>query len=149
MTMNFRHRLILTGLALALATPVQAADPWDEHTAAFGQRAEMPVGRLDRSELDALTAQGEKLFSAKFTSLDGVGRPGATQAIDPTRSKHVREQTFIRTAGPDAGSCAACHNEPVAGGAGVRDHRAEQEVEPARDDQDADCLLYPADVSDE
>ena len=48
----------------------------------------------------------------------GWGRPQATQAIDPTRRKHPREQVFFRTAGPDAGSCAACHNQPVVGGAG-------------------------------
>jgi hypothetical protein len=61
---------------------------------------------------------GEALFAARFTTLDGAGRPEATQAIDPTRRKHPREQMFLRSAGPDAGSCAACHNQPAIGGAG-------------------------------
>ena len=65
-----------------------------------------------------LIAHGETLFSARFTTRDGAGRPMATQAIIPTKRRQPPEQTFFRTAGLDAGSCAACHNLPKAGGAG-------------------------------
>ena len=101
-----------------LAVPALADEPWAERTQALGAIAVMPTGVLQKDELETLAATGEALFGAHFTVLDGVGRPQATQAIDPTRRKHPREQVFFRTAGPDAGSCAACHNQPVIGGAG-------------------------------
>jgi hypothetical protein len=92
--------------------------PWAERTAALGTLEQMPTGMLSRRELIDLNAVGEALFAARFTTLDGAGRPEATQAIDPTRRKHPREQMFLRSAGPDGGSCAACHNQPAIGGAG-------------------------------
>ncbi|MBU4529091.1 MAG: hypothetical protein KUA43_17595 [Hoeflea sp.] len=109
---------LVLGLQVGWAPAVLADEPWAERTQALGAISEMPSGVLSRSELANLTAIGEALFSANFTTQDGVGRPQATQAIDPTRRKHPREQVFFRTAGPDAGSCAACHNQPVVGGAG-------------------------------
>ena len=109
---------LVLGLQWGWAPAVLAEEPWAERTQALGAISEMPSGVLSRSELADLTAIGEALFSANFTTQDGVGRPQATQAIDPTRRKHPREQVFFRTAGPDAGSCAACHNQPVVGGAG-------------------------------
>lgn len=69
-------------------------------------------------ELEALIQQGQVLFTRTFTKADGVGRPMATQAIIPTRRKRAARNTFSRTSGLDAGSCAACHNQPVIGGAG-------------------------------
>ena len=101
-----------------LASPALADEPWAERTQALGAIADMPAGVISKDDLETLIATGEVLFGAHFTTLDGVGRPQATQAIDPTRRKHPREQVFFRTAGPDAGSCAACHNQPVIGGAG-------------------------------
>lgn len=105
-------------LQLGFAGSALAGNPWDERTHALGAIAETPKGILSRDELDQLTATGEALFGAHFSALDGVGRPQATQAIDPTRRKHPREQVFFRTAGPDAGSCGSCHNQPAIGGAG-------------------------------
>jgi hypothetical protein len=94
------------------------SEPWAERTAALGAAGPMPAGELSRRDLTGLVAIGEALFLAQFTTLDGAGRPEATQAIDPTRRRHPREQAFFRTAGPDGGSCAACHNQPTVGGAG-------------------------------
>ena len=111
---------LATALALqiAAAMPVLADEPWAERTQALGATSEIPSGTLSKNRLETLTETGKALFEANFTTLDGVGRPGATQAIDPTRRKHPRQQAFFRTAGPDAGSCAACHNQPASGGAG-------------------------------
>ncbi len=111
------------GAALAEQTDAaSSADlanaPWSESSSALGSLDQMPTGLLSRRELIDLNAVGEALFLDRFTTLDGAGRPGATQAIDPTRRKHPREQLFLRTAGPDGGSCAACHNQPTLGGAG-------------------------------
>jgi hypothetical protein len=106
-------------LQVGLAAAAVAADePWAERTQALGATATMPRGVLSKDQLEVLTSTGKDLFEAHFTTLDGVGRPQATQAIDPTRRRHPREQVFFRTAGPDAGSCAACHNQPASGGAG-------------------------------
>ncbi|SOE18321.1 di-heme oxidoreductase (putative peroxidase) [Hoeflea halophila] len=105
-------------LQLTLLVPALASEPWAERTQALGATTEMPTGTLSPAALDELTRTGQALFEANFTTLDGVGRPEATQAIDPTRRKHPRQQAFFRTAGPDAGSCAACHNQPASGGAG-------------------------------
>ncbi|EDQ35021.1 putative thiol oxidoreductase [Hoeflea phototrophica DFL-43] len=111
------------GAALAEQTDAaSSADfanaPWSESSSALGSLDQMPTGLLSRRELIDLNAVGEALFLDRFTTLDGAGRPEATQAIDPTRRKHPREQLFLRTAGPDGGSCAACHNQPTLGGAG-------------------------------
>jgi len=94
-----------------------AAAPWSERiiqkhiefdaTAAAGPDA-----------VAALVERGGVLFQAKFTKLDGAGRPMATQAIVPTRRKRPAQAAFQRTGGPDANSCAGCHNDPVPGGAG-------------------------------
>ncbi len=114
---------LLAGLLLA-ATPVSAiaqdagTAPWEERIIATPLERGEFTGELSRDRLDALTAIGEKLFKAKFTPLDGVGRPMATQAIIPTKRRRETRLEFQRMAGMDAGSCASCHNEPVAGGAG-------------------------------
>ncbi len=90
---------------------------WEERTSAIGQAA-MPEGTLNKAALDALVATGEALFTAKFTTLDGVGRPQTTQAIIPTKPRHPLRTSFARTSGPDANACSSCHNDPVVGGAG-------------------------------
>jgi hypothetical protein len=61
---------------------------------------------------------GEVIFAARWNKLDGQGRPAATGAGTPTRRDLVRDVGFIRTSGPDATSCADCHNQPTTGGAG-------------------------------
>ncbi|OCW57135.1 di-heme oxidoredictase family protein [Hoeflea olei] len=111
-------RAVSLGIFMGVTALAAADEPWAERTRELDALARLPSGVLSRAELDALTEIGKALFEANFTTLDGVGRPEATQAIDPTRRKHPREQVFFRTAGPDAGSCAACHNKPATGGAG-------------------------------
>ena len=78
------------------------------------------VGRveLDRAALAPLLAAGERLFEARFTAEDGVGRPLATQAILPTKRRRPARTTFSRTAGLDANACSGCHDSPRVGGAG-------------------------------
>ncbi len=65
-----------------------------------------------------LVAHGEILFNAKFTVLDGAGRPGATQAEVPIMRELHGTSAFFRTSGPDANACNGCHNQPESGGAG-------------------------------
>lgn len=108
-------------LAIALPAATSADDePWSEH--ALGPRLDLqtidPASPASPASQQALIARGEHLFSARFTTLDGAGRPMATQAIVPTKRKRPVPEAFQRLSGPDSNSCASCHNEPAAGGAG-------------------------------
>jgi hypothetical protein len=62
-------------------------------------------------------ADGRKLFKAKFNIADGSGRPESTGDSKPTPRVSAGVM-FQRIAGPDASSCAGCHNDPVVGGSG-------------------------------
>ncbi len=95
-----------------------SAMPWSEKVITGHVEQGEFSGRLERAELEELAAIGEKLFTGKFTRADGAGRPKATQAIFPTKRRHVPRSDFQRLSGPDASACASCHNEPVIGGAG-------------------------------
>lgn len=110
-------------LILGLAcSPSAFADPnlppWSERAI----QDDVDINALAVSGQDpipVLQPLGEHLFSAKFTSLDGAGRPDATGAIVPTKVRRRSHLTFQRLAGLDANACASCHNEPVAGGSGA------------------------------
>lgn len=91
--------------------------PWSERAI----KEDVDLTQLAQSEDDPikiLQPLGEELFKAKFTTLDGAGRPDATGAILPTKARRRSPLSFQRLAGPDANACASCHNEPVMGGAG-------------------------------
>ena len=62
-------------------------------------------------------ADGKRLFITKFNLEDGAGRPFATEHNFPTRRSEPGPR-FQRIAGPDASSCAGCHNQPKVGGSG-------------------------------
>lgn len=100
----------------ALAGPDPA--PWSERAI----QEDLDIDALAASGEDPIAVLqpiGEKLFKAKFTTLDGAGRPDATRAIVPTKVRRKPPQAFQRLAGMDANSCASCHNEPVTGAAGA------------------------------
>lgn len=103
--------------ASALAAPAAHSRPG---STTVGER---PVieNHIDQADIDAgrvsfetLRAHGELLFAARFNRLDGQGRPATTGAGAP---RGPNSPAFIRTSGPDANSCAGCHNQPAAGGA--------------------------------
>lgn len=110
-------RISALGLAVS-ATAASGEELWDERAHKAHVDQTRYSGKLDANTLEELIDHGETLFSAKFTTPDGVGRPMATQAIIPTKRKRLQEKQFHRTAGLDANSCASCHNDPVVGGAG-------------------------------
>lgn len=111
--------LALASLALVLlAGAAHAEEPaWSEatvgHTLTFEEAA-----ALAQKNLQDLLDRGKHLFTAKFTKLDGGGRPKATQAIVPTKRKRGENADFQRTGGPDASACSGCHSDPIPGGAG-------------------------------
>ena len=77
--------------------------------------ADIEAGKI---KLSKLCDMGEFLFSARWTKLDGQGRPCATGANVPTHRDRADDPGFMRTSGTDSSSCADCHNLPAAGGAG-------------------------------
>lgn len=114
-----RRAIVLTILAAGLALPATAEEPaWSEK--AIRERLDQSAisGTIGSEALEALALKGRDLFEARFTVLDGAGRPNATQAIVPTATRRPAEHAFQRLAGPDANACSSCHNEPVTGGAG-------------------------------
>ncbi|MFK8083086.1 MAG: di-heme oxidoredictase family protein [Granulosicoccus sp.] len=106
--------LLITCCPLLASEPV----PWAEN--AIPERLDNSElqGRLDNHVLQRLVDHGEMLFDARFTTLDGAGRPLATQAIIPSKRKRPPRHEFSRTAGLDANACSSCHNVPFTGGAG-------------------------------
>ena len=110
-------RVTLAAIAALGVCSVAIAAPWDEKTPEIGTVG-MPSGPVAVDEFEELLAVGEALFEVSFTTLDGAGRPMATQAIIPTKPRRPLRQDFARTSGPDAHSCGACHNQPIVGGAG-------------------------------
>lgn len=104
-----------TGLAL-WATASLAAPIGDERAIP----GHVDQAAIDRSELSIqeLIEAGRVWFDAKFTVLDGAGRPGSTSAIVPTPADPGLTPMFFRTAGADSNACSGCHNSPKSGGAG-------------------------------
>ncbi len=66
---------------------------------------------------------GRQLFITNFNACDGAGRPGSTGPVGtpgvgaPRTPDPFKGPRFTGLSGPDANSCASCHNEPGVGGA--------------------------------
>jgi Di-haem oxidoreductase, putative peroxidase len=73
--------------------------------------------------LAALLKHGKTLFSANWTEEEGAGRPlskGTGASLSDPSAPLLFPRNFNRVSGPDANSCAGCHNAPfgVPGGGG-------------------------------
>lgn len=102
-------------VALLVATPAVPGEFGDERALLYHiDQNQAGAGLID---VPTLIEAGRRLFSLRFTSADGLGRPAASGAGLPAR-RGQGGQAFLRTNGPDSGSCTACHNQPEAGGAG-------------------------------
>ncbi len=73
---------------------------------------------LDPRGADQMVEAGRRLFSARFNLTDGAVRPLSTGDSKPTLRPNAPRQAFQRLSGPDANSCAGCHNQPKVGGSG-------------------------------
>jgi hypothetical protein len=107
-------------LSLFYSRAASAQDPPPR----IGERPalEAHVNQIDiesgKIKFDDLLEIGEEIFAARWSSLDGQGRPAATGAGAPTKRNPLNNIPFIRTSGPDSTSCADCHHQPGIGGAG-------------------------------
>ena len=110
---------VVLSAALLAPSAAHAGEPaWSEHAVKRHINAASIAGLLSAEALKDLAQAGRDLFEARFTVLDGAGRPMATQAIVPTAARRPAEHAFQRLSGPDANACSSCHNEPTVGGAG-------------------------------
>ena len=80
-----------------------------------GEEFEMPTAEL--------LAHGQRLFEARWTVQEGGGRPltkGTGAPLANPQEPLTFPRNFNRISGPDANSCAGCHNQPfgVPGGSG-------------------------------
>lgn len=76
-----------------------------------------------RIPIEALLRHGQKVFTANWTLQDGGGRPfakGNGRGLVDRSQPLTGARAFNRLSGPDANSCAGCHNTPygIAGGGG-------------------------------
>jgi hypothetical protein len=117
MRTSSRAAAAFAACAAVLAAGAAAGGSWDERV--FDSHVDFDaVAAAGPSALPALIERGRVLFKAKFTTVDGAGRPKATQAIIPTKRKAGVNPPFSRTSGPDSNSCFGCHNDPIEGGSG-------------------------------
>jgi hypothetical protein len=111
--------IALCAASVLCAVGVAPGASWDERVFPAGSHLDFDqIAATEPAALPALIERGRELFKAKFTTVDGAGRPKATQAIIPTRRKNGVNPPFSRTSGPDSNSCFGCHNDPVVGGSG-------------------------------
>ncbi|HEY1720211.1 MAG TPA: di-heme oxidoredictase family protein [Magnetospirillaceae bacterium] len=123
-------------LAEDAQAPVDPTPIGDEHAVPYHlNEADIEAGKVP---LEQIRDFGKLLFSARFTTLDGQGRPGATSATIPTKRPPGQVPMFFRTSGPEADSCAGCHAQPIAGGSG--DFVANVFVSPQENEFDFDTV---------
>ncbi|MEZ5303546.1 MAG: di-heme oxidoredictase family protein [Verrucomicrobiales bacterium] len=96
-------------------------------SAGIGEEKSVPERLADGEEFALspadLAAYGRLLLEANWTAEEGAGRPltkgTGAPVVDPSRRLEF-PHNFNRLSGPDANSCAGCHNAPygIGGGAG-------------------------------
>lgn len=111
--------------AAALVVPLLIAAQSIEE--GIGREVAVPRHLADGEEfsrpLAVVLAHGGRLFAAMWTSQEGAGRPltkGTGDPVSDPGSPLVFPRNFNRVSGPDANSCAGCHNSPhgIIGGSG-------------------------------
>jgi hypothetical protein len=89
--------------------------------AAHLNQADIASGKLTFAQVFDF---GRQLFITNFNKCDGAGRPGTAAQVgshgigSPRTPDPLKGPRFTILSGPDANSCASCHNEPGVGGAG-------------------------------
>jgi Di-haem oxidoreductase, putative peroxidase len=121
--------LVIGLIVLGQHSYAQSQDKSDKpaRQSSIGREVSVPVHLKDGEEfsipLTALISHGQLLFKANWTEQEGGGRPltkGTGRPLaDPSRPL-TGARAFNRVSGPDANSCAGCHNAPygISGGGG-------------------------------
>jgi hypothetical protein len=97
------------------------------HSSRIGREVAIPRHLNDDEEFlipqSELIEYGKKIFCANWTDQEGAGRPltkGTGKAVSDPASPLTGFRGWNRVSGPDANSCAGCHNQPfgIPGGSG-------------------------------
>jgi hypothetical protein len=106
------------GSLIFLMTAVAATDD----TSSIGREVAIPTHLQDGEELQVplpyLLRYGRRVFLANWTIQEGQGRPklkGTGQPLSDPTSPLIFPRNMNRLSGPDANSCAGCHNNPATG----------------------------------
>ena len=123
---SFCHPCVIA-LAVGFVASLGAVGWSPAEAAQIGREVSIPRHLANGEEftmpLPQLLDYGKRLFNANWTIQEGAGRPRAkgtgSKLSDLTRPL-VFPRNFNRISGPDANSCAGCHNSPygIAGGNG-------------------------------
>lgn len=93
----------------------------------IGRELAVPDHLVDDQEFElpipTLVKHGKLLFNANWTPQEGAGRPlskGTGKPLTDASKPLTGKRAFNRVSGPDANSCAGCHNAPygISGGGG-------------------------------
>jgi hypothetical protein len=123
---------VLIGTSVATSQPPPAERVWE---ASGMQPVQLPLGEeiaisvhlQDGQEFSAplqdILSLGKALFGANWTIQEGGGRPltkGTGRPLADVSEPLTGTRGFNRISGPDANSCAGCHNAPygITGGGG-------------------------------
>jgi len=119
--------ILMSAHVCALYCQTRTADSPSARPSSIGREVSVPRHLADGEEfsipLADLLAHGQRLFEANWTEQEGGGRPltkGTGRPLaDPARPL-TGTRAFNRISGPDANSCAGCHNAPyrISGGGG-------------------------------
>jgi len=120
--MTLRRRLPLIFLIVAPLILLQAGS---QHKIGREVAIQRHLGDDEefRIPVQDLVEYGKRIFCANWTDQEGAGRPltkGTGKAISDPSAPLVGSRSWNRISGPDANSCAGCHNQPfgIPGGSG-------------------------------
>jgi len=124
----FLSSLRVAALAVAaLPCQGQSSSTINAQTSVIGREIAIPRHLPDFEENSIspaeLIAHGKLLFNANWTDQEGGGRPlskGTGRTLSDPSQPLTGARSFNRISGPDANSCAGCHNSPygISGGGG-------------------------------
>jgi len=122
---SFVLRALAIGALVATGSWPRAQTLEPDPAAMIGREVAVPVhlrnGDEFRLPIPRLIDFGRSLFTARWTSQEGQGRPlakGNGDALSDPGSPLVFPRSFNRLSGPDTGACSNCHNRPAVGGGG-------------------------------
>lgn len=118
-----KNRLMTVPKLVTLLLPFIASGAESTIGREVGASRHLADGAELRLSLAEVFAQGRLLFNANWTEQEGGGRPqtkGTGRALSEPSRPLTGARSFNRISGPDANSCAGCHNAPygISGGGG-------------------------------